>query len=344
MRSTTVVAVVRGGGASRCFVHAYDSIITRESLYGAWEEFLRGKKNKNDVQFFRLRLVDNLQQLFDDLSQKKYRHGLYTKFAITDPKPREINKSSVRDRVVHHLLYTALLPYFDKKFIYDSYSCRPNKGTHRAVLRFQSFCNSVSKNNTRTCWVLKCDIRKFFASVDHQKLKSILARSIVDKDILSLLENIIDSFHTEGKLGAGLPLGNLTSQLLVNIYMNEFDQYVKHILKVKQYIRYADDFVVMSTDKRYLENLIFLFSIFLGEKLQLSLHPNKVFIKTIASGVDFLGWVHFPTYRILRTVTKCRMFKRLQNKNSSKSVVDSYRGMLSHGNAYLIQKKLDSMI
>lgn len=339
-----VVVVVRGGGRHRCFVHRYDTIITKENLYRAWEEFLRGKKQKHDVQLFRMRLIDNLQDLYTDLLYKKYRHGPYIKFAITDPKPREINKSSVRDRVVHHVLYTALLPYFDAKFIHDSYSCRLNKGTHRALNRFRDFGRVVSKNNTRTCWVLKCDIRKFFASIDHAVLKEILARYITDTDTIALLETIIDSFHTEGTSGVGLPLGNLTSQLLVNIYMNEFDQFAKHKLKAKYYIRYADDFVFLSEDRQALETLLPLVSRFLKEKLKLSLHPDKVFIQTLASGVDFLGWVHFSEHRVLRTVTKRRMFKRIAEMEGKEETVQSYLGLLKHGNTYLIQKQIDTIV
>ena len=144
--------------------------------------------------------------------------------------------------------------------------------------QFRDYFRKVSKNNTRTCWVLKCDIRKFFANIDHSILKGILAKDIGDEKILNLLGGVIDSFSTVGKPSVGLPLGNLTSQLLVNIYMNEFDQFVKHKIKQKFYIRYADDFVFLHEDKRYLENLIPQISEFLGAELKLSLHPNKVFI------------------------------------------------------------------
>lgn len=154
-----------------------------------------------------------------------------------------------------------------------------------------------------------------------------------------LLENIIDSFHTDGKDAVGLPLGNLTSQLLVNIYMNEFDQFVKHTVKARYYIRYADDFVFLSEDKTVLENILPKISSFLKEKLKLSLHPDKVFIKTLASGVDFLGWVHFPTHRILRTTTKRRMLSILDRKVSDASVA-SYTGMLKHGNAYHLSQEI----
>lgn len=340
----STIVVVRGGGDHRRFVHSYDSIITRENIFQAWQQFLCGKKKKHDVIEFRLKLIDSITVLFEDLSCRRYVHGPYTRFVITDPKRREIHKSLVRDRVVHHLLYSTLLPYFDKKFIHDSYSCRPNKGTHRALIRFKVFVCTVSKNNTRPCWVLKCDIRKFFASIDHAILKTIVSHHIKDKDLLGLLQSIIDSFVVRQDLVIGLPLGNLTSQLLVNVYMDVFDQFVKHTLKIKYYIRYADDFVICSEDKQYLEKLLPKIHSFLIRELQLSLHPDKVVIKTIASGVDFLGWVHFPQHRVLRTSTKKRMFKKIKQKDRNKAVLDSYRGMLRHGNTYLIQKQIDTII
>ena len=156
------------------------------------------------------------------------------------------------------------------------------KARTKQLQDFISFGRKVSKNNTKTCWILKCDIRKFFASIDHEILLSILKKYISDENIIGLLQNIISSFHST-KEGVGLPLGNLTSQLLVNIYMNEFDQFVKHKLKVKYYVRYADDFVIFFQDKIYLESLISKIAEFLKEKLKLSLHPDKLFIKTLAS-------------------------------------------------------------
>ena len=333
----------------RQFIHTYDSIITVEKLLKAWQEFLRDKKSRKDVILFQARLMDNILDLRNDLSNKKYKHGGYTAFNISDPKPRQIHKATVRDRLLHHLLYQELYPYFDSNFIHDSYSCRVNKGTHKALNRFRTFSRKVSRNNTRTCWVLKCDIRKFFANIDHETLKKILSKRHFDTDILRLLYTVIDSFQTPNPIYAiaemkkGLPLGNLTSQLLVNIYMNEFDQFVKRGLKVKYYIRYADDFVILQNDKTYFENVLPKISQFLEEKLKLQLHPDKVFIKTLASGIDFLGWVHFPRHRVLRTTTKRRMFKNLQ-KNYSKETTASYFGMLKHGNAHTLSSRIKPVV
>mgnify|MGYP001596101267 FL=1 len=281
-----------------------------------------------------MNLMDNIISLHNDLKTKTYTHGGYYAFNISDPKPRNIHKASVRDRLLHHAIYRILYPYFDQKFISDSYSCRLDKGTHRAMERFRRFSYQVSKNNTKQCWILKCDIKKFFANIDHSILLQILEKHIEDQDILWLLEGVTSSFDT------GLPLGNLTSQLLVNIYMNDFDQFVKHELKIKYYIRYADDFLILSSNKTTLPHNIRYIVCYLDSRLKLSLHPDKVFIKTLSSGVDFLGWVHFPDHRVLRTTTNRRMMKNLA-ENRSKETAASYLGMLKWGNTHKITEKLN---
>jgi len=325
------------------FIHTYEDIISVENLLAAWRDFLKGKRKRKDVQEFQYQLLDNILHLHTDLRNKTYRHGGYEAFNIADPKPRNIHKATVRDRLLHHAIYRILYPFFDRTFIADSYSCRKSKGTHKALARFRSFGYKVSKNHTRTAWVLKCDIRKFFASIDHAVLLSILERYISDKHIRSLLENIVGSFESTG-VGKGLPLGNLTSQLLVNIYMNEFDQFVKHQLKAKCYIRYADDFVFLSEDKQSLEMLLSRVEEFLREQLKLELHPDKVFIKTLASGVDFLGWVHFPDHRVLRTATKKRMFRNIKAVDGKEETVQSYLRMLQHGNAHKLQHEIQKVM
>lgn len=303
--------------------------------------------------------MDNILSLHQDLKNKIYIHGLYHAFSISDPKPRNIHKATVRDRLLHHAIYRILYPYFDKKFISDSYSCRRNKGTHKAINKFREHTRKVSKNNTKQCWILKCDIKKFFASIDHDTLLKILNKHIQDTDTLWLLNQIISSFSStshlryrvyENKspmsrcyLDTGLPLGNLTSQLLVNIYMNELDQFVKHKLKVKHYIRYADDFILLSKDKNYLCTVYQYIVHFLHNSLKLEMHPNKVSIEALSSGVDFLGWVLFPHYRVLRTTTKRRMFKNLSTCEVDKlgQVRASYLGMMKWGDAYKIRRMFE---
>ncbi|MBN1258420.1 group II intron reverse transcriptase domain-containing protein [Candidatus Peregrinibacteria bacterium] len=238
--------------------------------------------------------------------------------------------------MLHHAIYRKLYPFFDQTFIHDSYSCRINKGTHKAMNRFRDFARKVSKNNTRTCWALKCDIRKFFTSVDHGILLEILKKHIADQKILWLLHGVISSFSV--KPDTGLPLGNLTSQLFVNIYMNELDHFIKHSLKARYYIRYADDFVLLSGSRNWLKWQIPIIRGFLHGKLELTLHPQKIYLKTLVSGLDFLGWVHFPDHRVLRTATKNRMIKRLGLEPSDETVA-SYLGLIKHGNTHKIKSR-----
>ena len=321
------------------FIHSYKDIISVENLLEAWKEFVRSKRKRADLKAFSQFLMHNILQLHQDLKDKTYTHGGYEHFKINDPKPRDIHKARFRDRLLHHARYRKLYSFFDHTFIADSYSCREEKGTHKAMARFRSFAHRVSKNNTRTCWVLKCDIRKFFASIDQEILLRILSARIADARLLTLLENVIGSFHSTA-LGKGLPLGNLTSQLLVNVYMNEFDQFVKHEMKAKHYIRYADDFVLFSHDKNKLVKILPYMEVFLRDRLALKLHPDKVFIKTLASGVDFLGWVHFPDHRVLRTTTKRRMLRRIGKIHGKNEMIDSYLGLLLHGNTYRLHKEM----
>ncbi|MEX1026814.1 MAG: reverse transcriptase domain-containing protein, partial [Candidatus Paceibacterota bacterium] len=185
--------------------------------------------------------------------------------------------------------------------------------------------------------------RKFFASVDQEILLNIVARHMHDSDTVLLINQIVSSFNS-GKGGKGLPLGNLTSQLLVNVYMNELDQFIKHRLKAKYYVRYADDFVILSQDKKWLLSLIPRISDFLESKLALALHPDKVCIKSFASGVDFLGWVHFPDHRVLRTAAKRKMLRVIEEKKNQEETVQSYIGLLSHGNAEKLRAQVERMV
>ncbi len=329
-------------GAADLAPLAWEELVNMENLLSAWQEFLRGKRGKRGVQEFQLYLMDNILSLHDDLINSAWYHGPYHQFKISDPKPRIIHKATVRDRLLHRAIYRKLYPVFQPTFIADSFSCQTAKGTHKALERFLQFGRKVSKNNTKTCWILKCDIRKFFHSIDQQILMDILKAHIADQKVIALLQEIIDSFDSD-RPQTGLPLGNLTSQLFCNVYMNEFDQFVKNQARVKYYIRYADDFVIFSDSKPCLEYLIPVIQEFLRSRLNLTMHPNKVFIKTLSSGMDFLGWVHFFDHRVLRTATKRKMFRKLSD-NPTLATVSSYAGLLRHGNSYRLQEKVLKVI
>ncbi len=175
----------------------FATIISLGNLYLSWKKFKKGKMGKSDAQEFALNLEDNLFTLHAELKNKTYRHDHYTSFFVNDPKRRHIHKATVRDRIVHHALYRALYPLFDRGFIYDSYSCRDNKGTHRAVERLATFARQASRNYTRPCFVLKCDTRRFFDSIDHTILLELIGKKVKDADTLWLIEDIIASFRVE---------------------------------------------------------------------------------------------------------------------------------------------------
>jgi len=362
-------------------LNLYNEIISFENLYVSWHEFRRDKRKRPEVMLFERNLEDNLFSLHEELKAKIYRHSEYSAFYITDPKLRLVHKAKVRDRIVHHAIYRVLYPIFDPSFVWDSYSCRIDKGTHRAVDRLNTFIRKISKNYTGACFILKCDIKKFFSSVDHQILIEILERKIDDPDVLALLREIIGSFGSKteyqpqlqlfdfrgenrerererereraafGCSGVGIPIGNLTSQLFANVYMNEFDQFVKHKLKVKHYCRYTDDFVIVSDNRVYLEDLLPKIETFLENKLRLKLHPEKVSIRKYQQGADFLGYVVLPHHRLVRTKTRKRIFNKLKIKVmefrtgliSEKTLfqsLNSYLGVFSHANCHDLEQEL----
>jgi retron-type reverse transcriptase len=330
--------------------HIFEKIISLENLYISWKEFKRGKTKKLDVQKFEMFLEDNLFNLHQELKSRTYRHSNYTDFYIIDPKLRQIHKASVKDRVLHHAIYRILYPIFDKNFIFDSYSCRNRKGAQKAVLRLENFCRKASKNYTRICYCLKCDIKKYFDSIDHKILVALLRKQINDEEVMWLLKETIRSFKQNAVMDKGVPLGNLTSQLFANIYLNESDQFIKHRLKIRFYLRYTDDFIIVHQDIDFLERIIPQIKEFLAQYLKLDLHPQKVTIRKISQGIDFLGYVALPHYRVLRTNTKRRMFKKIQSKLKYliAGVVDfisfeqtrqSYLGILKHCHSYKLKNK-----
>lgn len=332
----------------------FESMTSPEHLFAAWDIFKSDKRGKTDVMEFEKDVEQHIFQLHRDLRSKTYKHGPYTGFYITDPKRRHIHKATVRDRVLHHAIFKALNPIFEPGFIADSFSCRIGKGTHKGVERVAQMLRTVSRNSTRECYALKCDIRKFFDSIDHEILLETLARRIKDQDMLWLVQEIVTSFSAGQRdlfHARGVPIGNLTSQLFANVYMNEFDQFVKHELRVRHYARYTDDFVIVSVDKAKLEKFITPIEYFLQEKLQLELHPHKVEIIKYRKGVDFLGYVQFPHYRLLRDRSKQRMMQKIKKAATLyrrgeieagrlDATLQSYLGVLSHADAHRLSESI----
>ena len=307
----------------------FDKIISLENLFDAWTEFKKEKGNKDDVAEFEVNLEDHVFSLHEDLKNGTYKHGGYVSFVVHDPKRRHIHKASVRDRLLHHAVHRVIEPTWNKVFIFDSWSSRKTKGTHAAVRRLQDFGLKLSHNYTRALWFLKLDVKKFFDSVNHEILLNILATRTTDERLMKLLREIVESF------GPGLPLGNLTSQLFANVYLNELDQFIKHELRMRGYVRYADDFVILHANKEVLIDCFPKIQTFIQERLCLTIHPKKITLKPYATGIDYLGYVCFPHHRVLRTKTKRRMFRKVNKKNFS-----SYSGILKHCRSHNLSKAL----
>lgn len=320
----------------------YAEICSLENLHRAWQAFRRGKLHKPAVAHMDWEIEEHLCALHRELTNQSYRHGPYNSFIIHDPKRRTIHKAHIRDRIVHHAIVQVINPLFERTFIADSYSCRVGKGTHRAVDRLETMLWQVSRNLTGASYALKCDIKKFFHSIDHQRLLVLLYRRITEPKFRWLLGEIIGSFESDQSTvfrHRGLPLGNLTSQLFGNIIMNEFDQFVKHRLRIKQYVRYTDDFVIVSEDPAELLLLVRPMQDFLETQLGLRLHPDKIEIRKYRQGVDFLGYMLLPHHRQLRTKTRRRLVGRVSQKN-----LPSYLGVLDHATNYRLTQRVNKLV
>jgi retron-type reverse transcriptase len=337
------------GGGINGHDFLFKKIIAPENIFAAWREFQKGKMRKKDVLEFAQRVEENLFCLIADLKNSRYVHGKYIRFIVCDPKRREIAKAPVRDRVLHHALCRIIVPLFEPSFVFDSYSSRKEKGIHKAGKRLREFAEKLSRNHTKTVWMLQVDMRKFFDSVDHEILFSLLQKKIKDVKIMNLLKIIIQSY--EKSASKGIPLGNLTSQLFSNVYLNLLDNFVKRELQAKYYLRYADDIIILSCDKNFLENCLKNVADFIEEKLKLELHPKKISLKKWHRGIDFLGYVNFSHHSILRTKTKRRMIGRMKSKNielksriitekSYQQSLQSYLGVLKHCRGQEIKNKL----
>lgn len=312
-----------------------------DNLLTAWYEFRRGKRSRSDVRLYEYNLEDNIFSLQAELAGGYYKPDSYHQFRINDPKPRLISKATVRDRLVHHAIYRCLYPVFDRVFIFDSYSCRVGKGTHKAFARVRRQILFCSHNYTRSCFALKCDIRRFFDTIDHGVLLGLIKEKINDQRLLNLLEKVVRGFETHP--GKGMPIGNLTSQLFANIYMDPLDKFVKHRLKVRHYVRYADDFLLLSDNEAELMGYFVEIWRFLKEVLRLELHPHKISLRKLAWGIDFVGYVALPHRAQPRRRTVRRIFKRVDcitDTAQLSAVLDSYLGYLCHVDSQEIQEQL----
>ncbi|WP_427340947.1 reverse transcriptase domain-containing protein [Caloranaerobacter sp. DY30410] len=340
----------------------YEKIYDFENLYQAYLEARKNKRYRQDVLEFTANLEENLIQIQNELIWKTYKVGRYREFYIYEPKRRLIMALPFKDRVVQWAIYRILNPLFDKTFIEHSYACRVGKGTHAAADRLQYWLRKVSRKPEKW-YYLKLDISKYFYRVDHDVLIKILQNKIKDKDLIWLLKVIIDSNGMKFGLplgaepgecerisGKGIPIGNLTSQLFANTYLNELDKYCKHELKVKYYIRYMDDVIILHNDKKYLHEIKNLIEIFLNESLKLHLN-NKTAIRPISVGIPFVGFRVWATHRKMKKKSVKKIKKRLKfikkeyeagriEFDKVNATVQSYLGIMKHFNSYNLRKKL----
>ena len=281
------------------------------NLFLAYKKARKHKTLRHYVIEFEEDLKENLLLLQSELLLHCYKPKPLVNFIVRDPKTRKISKSDFRDRVVHHALCNIIEPIFEKTFIYDSYANRKDKGTLKALQRFDYFKRKVSKNNTISCYVLKADIKKYFENIDQQILIEIIKKRIKDKNILWLIKLILTNHNTKEEQ-KGMPLGNLTSQFFANVYLNELDYFVKHTLKVKSYIRYVDDFVILHNDKEKLVEYKKQIDEFLGKNLKIELHPKKSRIINIGKGTGYLGFRVFYHYNLLKKSNIKKMKRTLE--------------------------------
>lgn len=345
-------------------------------IYKAYKDARKNKRNKLYQLKYEYNLEENLVNLRDELINGTYKPLPSNCFIIHDPKMREVFAANFRDRIVHHLFYNYTHEIFEKSFIYDSYSCIKNRGTHFGIERLKHHILSVSRGYSKPCFVLKVDIKGYFMSINRnillelsrKTLSKIESNNNLDYELIDyLLEiivstNPIENCNVLGNMeewsdlpkekslltaeeNCGLPIGNLSSQLFSNVYLNVFDQYVKRTLKCRHYGRYVDDAYIVSDDKSYLQQLIPQITGFLKKELGLQIHPFKTRIYNAYHGVEFLGAFvkPFRTYisssslkRIKRKIQCCR----LSDKRKIQSSINSFLGVFSHYDSYCLRRLL----
>jgi len=356
------------------------------SLFNAYMACRRRKRNTSNALRFEINVLDNIFSLGDELVKGGYKPSRSVCFVTGKPKLREIFAADFRDRVVHHLLVSRMEDIYEPKFIYDSYACRRSKGTHAAVKRLRYFMNSVSRRGARPAWFLQLDIRSFFMSIDKTILMEIIERNVKDKTILALARKVIfhdctDEYIYKGNSdllnrvpsqkslfhaapATGLPIGNLTSQFFANLYLNELDQFMKHTIKAKYYLRYVDDFIILQSSRETLLDMKETVGDFLRQKLKLDLKPGYS-LKQVNEGADFLGYIIRPGYLLARNRVVGNLKGRLHDfcgriavkgavgKNSYtilhlrektvkelRQVLSSYLGHFLHANTYNLMRSV----
>jgi RNA-directed DNA polymerase len=330
----------------------YEEIFSFESLYNAHMAARKNKRHKKDVIEFEVDLSSNLWALYDELASETYMITGYNRFIIYEPKQREIQALSYRDRIVQHALCdNYLYPFLTKRLVYDNAACQKGKGTDFAQKRLECFMRKFYKSSGTDGYMLKSDICHYFPSIDHEHLKSRLCKIIEDKKVMSLIEMIIDSFNSE--TGKGLPMGNQTSQMFALYYLDPLDRLIKERLHIKYYTRYMDDCILIHDDKRYLKYCLSKMEEMVEDELFLEFN-NKTQIFPLKNGVDYLGF-HFyitDTGKVIKKLRQSskkrfkRRIKRLKHDYSSgeieledvKRSLAGYKGHLSRGHTHRLRQ------
>lgn len=289
------------------FGNLYARIYDIENLRTAFYKASAGRKSKHEVILFEKDLEVNLLKLQNELKEHTYRTSEYQMFMVRDPKEREVFKLPFRDRIIHHAIMNILEPIWGKQFISHSYSAIKGRGIHGCLKHLKRGLRNVS--DTRYC--LKMDLKKFYPSINHDILKQIIRKKIKDHETLALLDEIIDS-------APGVPIGNYLSQFFANLYLTYFDHWMKEIMKVKYYYRYADDIVILHSSKEYLWKLFQEMNDYLSSKLKMTIKGNYQVFPVDKRGIDFVGYVFYHTHiRIRKRIKRnfCRTIAKLKKRN-----------------------------
>jgi retron-type reverse transcriptase len=328
----------------------FDAIVDDENLYKAYRQTQKGKSKYGvEAMVFHKNETYNLMQLKQSLIDETYEFSGYTRFKVYEPKERIVDAPHYRDKIVQIAINNILKQVYYPIFIYDSYACIDNKGTHKCVDRIQHFIRKAKWQYGGTAYIIKIDIRKFFYSIDRGILKKLLTKKIKCEKTLRLLYKIIDSADAIGPLG--LPLGNTISQIGANIYMNEVDQYAKRRLGLKYYVRYADDIVIVVESKQKARDILSLLTDFIKRKLNLDTNKNKTKIFPINQGVNAVGFKIYATHRLLRNDSKKKIKRKAKKRRrliiegrmtteKAEQILNSWLGHARHGCSYNFVQRL----
>ena len=316
-----------------------------KNLFFAYKKARKGKTKKDYVIKFEENLWENLFELHKKLKNKTYLPESLKTFILRDPKTRKINKSSFRDRIVHHAIVRVIEPVFEKSFIYDSCANRIGKGNLFALRRLELFKRKVTNNLQTEAFCLKADIKHYFEEVDHDILVKIIQRKVKDREIIRLIKKILKNLPK--KTSKGMPLGNLTSQFFANVYLHELDYFVKHKLMAKYYVRYVDDFILLNKSEEQLRIWKKRINNFLRTRLKIELHKQKSRIISLSQGIDFLGFRNFYYFRLLRKRNIKNMFMkvvRYKNEEISKAkILEIFQGWNAYSkwaNSYRLRRSV----